>query len=157
MQTKLKLLMSTLLATTLAAAQSSTNSAGFEATGEGGKISASIGQPFFNESSNGEFALQEGVQQAYIITPSFIHDVALGIDLQVYPNPTMERLTLKINSGFRDELNYEFTDMQGKLLLFGKLSNTQTEIDTDRFAAGTYTLRISELGNSVNTFKIVKQ
>lgn len=150
------LFVSSLLVTSGTFAQTSINTSGMEATGTGGKVSASIGQPFFIEASNAEFSVQEGVQQVYLITPDHVEEVNAGIDLQVFPNPTNRNLSLNFRAGFNDDFYYQFLDLQGKILLSNKLTNVQTEIATEGFAAGTYMLRILQSEKSVQTFKIVK-
>jgi uncharacterized membrane protein len=100
--------------------------------------------------------VQEGVQQAYVITPVAVEEINTGIDLQVFPNPTNRNLSLYFREGFGEEFYYQFIDLQGKILLSSKLTNVQTEIATESFAAGTYMLRILQSDKSIQTFKIVK-
>jgi len=140
-----------------ASAQISTSAAGQEATGVGGTISATIGQPFYVEAFGEGYSIQEGVQQAYLITPLSTEDLGASIEMQVFPNPTTQNLTLTIREGFKDNLQYVLTDVQGKLIESSNLLYSTTEIDTDGLAAGTYLLRLSQGKDSLKTFKIVKQ
>ena len=140
-----------------AIAQSGTNTSGIEALGEGGTVSATIGQPFFIDHNNGEFSLQEGVQQVYMITPLSANELYSFVEMEIFPNPTTNFISFRIGEGFRNGMEYRITDMQGKLLDKAKLIGVQTEIDFSQFSAGTYILQLDSESRFFRSFKIVKQ
>ena len=68
-------------------AQSSINSAGAEATGQGGSLSYSVGQVVYSASSSSAGAVSAGVQQAYEVSVATqVSETNLNIDASVYPN-----------------------------------------------------------------------
>ena len=143
---------------TTAKAQQSTNSAGGNATGNGGTVSYSIGQMNYTTNTGTNGSVCQGVQIPYEIFAITNVDEAKGlnINLLAFPNPTFDNLTLKIESANTQNLSYLLFDMNGKLLTTQKIDGTETKIPMNNYAAATYFIKIIENNNTKKTFKIIK-
>lgn len=60
------------------------------------------------------------------------------------PNPTRDIVQLKINGQISKKLNYLLTDMNGKVLMKSKISNSVTPINLSNLAQGVYILKIAD-------------
>src|SRR6478736_6197668 len=111
-------------------AQQGSTATGGNASGNGGSISYSIGQVAYATYSGANGTVScGGVQQAYEISevlnlPEF-KDISL--QLQAYPNPTVDFLTLNIGDSELSGLNFQLFDIGGKLIERKKItSNIET-------------------------------
>jgi len=141
-----------------ALSQSSANAAGGNASGNGGSVSYSIGQPFTQTHSAAAGSVAEGVQQPYeISTVSGIAE-ASGILLSIaaYPNPTANNLTLEIKNFTLSGLSMLLFDMHGKLLKREKITDSRTIVELSDLEAAVYFLKVIDGQREVKTFKIVK-
>jgi len=68
--------------------------------------------------------------------------------LQIYPNPTADLLTIKLPTNLLGDYNYYVIDQRGRQVCRGKINSESTTIDVNSYANGTYYLTIH---NSVNT------
>lgn len=75
-----------------------------------------------------------------------------GVDHYIYPNPINNYLKV----GNIQEADYSITDMTGRIVLNGTVTNTNNTISTESLSAGTYVLTIIENDKPYN-IKIVKQ
>jgi len=79
--------------------------------------------------------------------------------LSVYPNPVGSQLFIvSIIANRNQQLspsNFQITDVSGKVIHFGSLIETSTEINTLHWLPGVYTLSVRD-GLGVQTFKVVK-
>ena len=73
----------------------------------------------------------------------------------MFPNPTAQLLNVKVQQ-INNE-SYQIFDINGKLVLEGKLSNTNTVIDMAGLAEGTFILSIVRANQPVKSFQIIKQ
>jgi lysophospholipase L1-like esterase len=60
--------------------------------------------------------------------------------INVYPNPAFN--VIQVQSGNIKNTNYTITDLSGKLVLSGRITNGCDEINTGRLSTGTYLLAI---------------
>lgn len=141
-------------------AQESINASGGNASGSGGSASYSVGQVFYHTNSGtNEFSVAEGVQQAFEISIVTGIDDAAGIELEylVYPNPTRDNLTLKVQNNYKnDKLIYQLYNMNGVLLESKKLMGDKTAISMAGYVRATYFLKIVDSNNEIKVFKIIK-
>lgn len=138
--------------------QTSINAAGGKATGNNGSNSFSVGQVFFNTiySNQGDFITQ-GVQQPFEISEILSNPYLSSlINLKIYPNPTSKLIYLEFNQLYSQKLNYRLVDLQGRLVKTGEVSSLKTEISMQPFSTATYFLQINDEGNTLKTFKIIK-
>ncbi len=138
-------------------AQQSANSSGGSISGSNGKIDYSVGQVFYNYKTSGTVSMLEGVQQPFEISTLGTDDYpGIKLEMVVYPNPTANDITLKIEGKETQKLNYRLLDMSGKLLSQKKVESVDTHIQMNAFSSGTYLLIVSEDSKVIKTFKIIK-
>lgn len=143
---------------TVANAQESANASGGEASGSGGTVSYSVGEIVYvtDEGSNGSIA--QGVQQPFEISIVLGLEEAEGISLNLsaYPNPAIDRLTLRADHYDTSSLAYQLFDLNGRLLLQNKLTGTETGIRMLDYPYGVYLLKVLRYNKEIKTFKILK-
>ena len=150
------LLLSIILSFSLYA-QNSVNSAGAEATGQGGSLSYSVGQVFQSSSNSSASSVSAGVQQAYEVSVvTKVSETKFNIEASVYPNPTTDFLILSL-SDIEENYTYQLTDINGKQLNTGLINNTKTKLDFSSYVSGTYFINIARHANSnIKTFQVIK-
>ena len=138
-------------------AQESVNTSGSIATGSGGTASYTVGQVAYISSLGSNGSVSAGVQQAYTITATTgVDETNFNLEASVYPNPTTDLLVLSVNE-LKEDFKYQVLDMAGKLLINGKLTNTQTQLDFSSYAAGSYYVNIiSNQNQNMKTFQVIK-
>lgn len=140
-------------------AQENINTTGGNGSGNGGSVSYSIGQVVYETHTGNNGSLAEGVQQPYEI--SLVTAVEKGIQpapwAAAYPNPTTDKLTLKVNNLKLSKTSFQLYDMTGKILLNGKVPGNQTSIVVGNLMPGIYFLKVIREGNEVKIFKIIKR
>lgn len=139
-------------------AQQAITSSGGNASGTGGTASYSVGQVNYtiNKSTGG--SASQGVQQPFeIFELTGVDDVKdLSINLTVFPNPTVDYLTLTIESASTKNLTYQLFETNGKLITSQKFVGKATKVEMNNYAAALYFLTVTENNNTIKTFKIIK-
>jgi hypothetical protein len=139
-------------------AQKAITTLGGNAFGSGGSVSYSVGQLVCKTNNNTQFSIIEGVQQPYEILVVTGLEEAQGINLinAVYPNPTTNFATLKIENYKIENLSYQFNDVNGKLLLNKKITSSETHIPMETFSVGSYFLNVIHNNTAIKSLKIIK-
>ncbi len=139
-------------------AQNTIPASGGNASGSGGSVSYSIGQVVYNTNTGTNGTIAQGVQQPFEISTVIGINEAIGISLlvSVYPNPTTDFLTLKVENYDITNLLYQLFDMQGKLLETKKIEGNQISIVMSNLVPATYFLKVAEKNKEIKTFKIIK-
>ena len=101
---------------------------GGDATGSGGSVAFSVGQIVYTTSTGTTGSVAQGVEQAYEISSVGIKETALNISLSVFPNPTSDFLTLKVQDYNNEAFSFDFLDEHSKLLLKFSVKNKQQQI-----------------------------
>jgi hypothetical protein len=156
---KLELTLTILLALLLAniQAQESTTASGGDASGIGGSVNYSIGQVFYTTNTGSNGNTTQGVQQAYEISVvTAIDDSDSKIFLSVFPNPTIDLLTLQTKQLNIENLVYQIFDINGKLLDSKSLTSNETKIVMTDYSTATYFLKVTQGNKLIKTFKIIK-
>ncbi len=140
-------------------AQEAVITSGGEATGNGGTVSYSIGQVAYTAvGTNG--SVTQGVQQVYeISTVLGVEFTNITIEVSIYPNPTTDYLTLKVEDNEQSpnkELNYQLYNMEGKLVENKKITGGSTTINMEELRSSTYLLQITNSQTTLKTFRIIK-
>ncbi|MEZ7931736.1 MAG: T9SS type A sorting domain-containing protein [Flavobacteriales bacterium] len=136
-------------------AQESPTAAGGEATGTGGTSSYSVGQVVYTTATGTNGSLAQGVQQPYEISVTIgIKETSINLELSVYPNPTTDYLTLKVDDF--ETLNFQLIDLQGKIIANKKVTNATTIIKMEELAKALYFLNVTKNNKVVKSFKIIK-
>ena len=76
--------------------------------------------------------------------------------LQIYPNPTSDLLSIKLPAKLLGNYNYTVTDQRGRQICQGKINAEITTIDVNRYTAGTYFLTIHNSKNTITGHFILK-
>ncbi|MFT6002117.1 MAG: hypothetical protein ACI95T_000875 [Flavobacteriales bacterium] len=136
-------------------AQESPTAAGGEATGTGGTSSYSVGQVVYTTATGTNGSLAQGVQKPYEIFVTIgIKETSINLELSVYPNPTTDYLTLKLDEF--ETLNFQLIDLQGKIIENKKISSTTTSINVENLPKALYFLNVTKNNKVVKSFKIIK-
>jgi kynureninase len=137
--------------------QQSVVAAGGDIVSPTGSISFSIGQIAYKTNGVSEI-VSEGVQQPYeiYILTSIHHVSGIELNLNVFPNPTTEVLTLKIDQFILNGLNYQLFDAAGKLLEKKQITNELTTINTSSLVPAAYFLHVCDQEKQLKNFKIIK-
>ena len=149
------LIFSSIFAVPTIDAQQNTVSCGGDISGAAGSVAYSIGQVVFNQVSNENAAVQEGVQQPY--TVEIITGTALNtIQFELFPNPTKEIAILRIQPENKGMLHYSLINAAGQLINAQPLNNTETPIPMYGLANGIYMLNVDNGMETLKSFRIVK-
>ena len=132
------------------------SASGGDATGSGGSVAYSVGQIVYTTSTGTTGSVAQGVEQAYEIYSVGIKETALNISLSVFPNPTSDFLTLKVQDYNNEALSYNLLDEQGKLVLNEQITTQDTQIAMSTLARGSYFINIVQTNKQIQTFKIIK-
>ena len=132
------------------------SASGGDATGSGGSVAYSVGQIVYTTSTGTTGSVAQGVEQAYEIYSVGIKETALNISLSVFPNPTSDFLTLKVEDYNNETLSFDLLDEQGKLILSEQITNQETQVAMSTLARGSYFINIVQTNKQIQTFKIIK-
>ena len=136
-------------------AQENAVTTGGEATGAGGTASYSVGQVVYTTNTGTNGSVAQGVQQPYEISTTVgINETSINLELSVYPNPTTDYWTLKVEDN--TELNYQLYDNQGKIIENKKVTANSTTISMEALPKSIYFLNVTDNKQVVKTFKIIK-
>jgi len=142
-------------------AQQTIPASGGEASGNGGFVSYSVGQLFYHVHTGTTGSVAEGVQQPWEISVVTGIQEATGINLVIsaFPNPLTDYLTLRIEDYDFKNLEFLLYDVNGKLLMGGKVTGSETTISMTSMVPAVYFLKVLQTTPSyqeVKTFKIIK-
>ncbi len=136
-------------------AQESPTATGGEATGTGGTTSYSIGQVVYTTNTGTNGSVAQGVQQPYEISTTLgINETAINLEMNVYPNPTTNYLTLKVEK--TEGLTFQLYNLQGKVITNKKVNSATTTVAMENLPTATYFLNVVKNKQIVKTFKIIK-
>ena len=76
-------------------------------------------------------------------------------NVKIYPNPTKGMVTLQLGKPVKAGL-YRLSDLSGKLLSDGTITNPIVTLDLSRYENGVYLLTLT-LDGQTDTWKIIKQ
>jgi ubiquitin len=142
--------------------QESVNTSGGNASGSGGSLSFSVGQAAYTSVVGSNGSLDVGIQHLYVISITTGTPEAHNIQLTVFPNPTSDRLALRIDNellsaGTVQKLSYQLYNLSGKMLLNDLIFSNETSINLNNLQPATYFLRVMQDKNENKTFKIIKK
>lgn len=139
-------------------AQEAIPASGGEATGSNGSVNYTIGQVAYTNHTGANGSVSQGVQQAYEITViSNVNNARIiNLECSAFPNPTVDFLTLKIEGGLAQNIEFQLYDISGKLIRSKSLYETETIINMEDLARATYFLKVINNQQAIKTFKIIK-
>lgn len=138
--------------------QNSVVTAGGNGSSSGGAVSFSVGQVAFSSSTATTGDINQGVQQPIevfeLIKSEFENQTFNAI---LFPNPATTSVTLSINSAnSNSNLEYQLTDVTGKIIRVGKISSVETTIDVLGFPQACYYVNVITSNKVLKTFKLLK-
>ena len=140
-----------------AQAQQATTATGGNASGSGGTVAYSVGQIVYTTHTGATGSVAQGVQQPYEISIVLgVEDHQISLNMQVYPNPTTDYLTLNVGSFELAALNFQLYDLSGKLIESKKITSITETIRMENLPRATYFLKVTNNNKEVKTFKIIK-
>ena len=101
--------------------------------------------------------MAQGVQQPYIISVVLgVEHQTIQLDFTVYPNPTINFLTLNVGNAELSTLNFQLYDLSGKLIESRKILSSTETISMENLPSALYFLRVTNNNQDLKTFKIIK-
>ncbi len=124
--------------------QTLSNAGGF---GENENLSLewTLGEMRVNKLSNGNLVLTEGFHQGNDLSVGIIEEE--GFHLNIFPNPTQDKIELVIESQLSTDFFIELYDLKGSKILdklVFKDGSRQSEIDLSAFENGFYILVLND-------------
>ncbi len=78
--------------------------------------------------------------------------------MSAYPNPTTNLLNLVISDNKWNNLSYQLSDMNGRIVQnLQKITASETQLPMQKFPQGIYFLAVNSDNATVKTFKIIKK
>ncbi|MFI1771290.1 T9SS type A sorting domain-containing protein [Thalassobellus citreus] len=143
-------------------AQSAVVASGGEAIGVGGTASYSIGQICYEMIVDGTGnTVTSGVQQPYEIFEELGVDTNISIDIALFPNPTSNYLTLRIDKTYfyaneQESLKLELSDINGRLIRREIIQENVVTLNLESLEQATYFFNIIKGNQYIKAFKVVK-
>lgn len=138
-------------------AQDATTASGGDASGAGGSAAYSVGQVVYTSIETASGSVNQGVQQPYKVSAIGINtNPDIDLLMSVYPNPSTTLINLSVQNMDLSTLSYQLFDVQGKLLVSQKITNSQTSIVMEEYATGSYFLNVINNQTELKSFKIIK-
>ena len=135
--------------------QNALSAAGGHFKTSGGSTSFTVGQVAYVLKKGTGSSLNEGVQQVYTKKTTPIEELVYLKEVQLYPNPTQETMTLILSSNEDIQVRYTIMDYLGKEIKNGNILSEKSEISLRDLPAGNYFISFkSKKENRI--FKIVK-
>lgn len=138
--------------------QESVNSGGGDAVSTEGSTSYSIGQPVYTTNQSGDGSSSMGVQQAYDATviTNTANKIGLAVELNVFPNPALDIVTLETKGNLPTNLHFEIQDLNGVTVSENRISQNSTTVPVDELSPATYIITVLSGSTPVSSFRIVK-
>lgn len=120
------------------------------------------GETVIGTGENGSLTLSQGFQQPNDAPGVSVEVNDPVVDLSVYPNPTQDKITVKVDAATDQTLYYSVYDMLGKRIALPEeklhvSGQSETVIDFSHLPKASYFLQINdEKGRQVASLRIVK-
>lgn len=138
--------------------QEATVASGGNSAGVNGNLSYTVGQVIYTTHFGSNGSIVQGVQQPFEIqTLLGLDNININLQLSVYPNPTANLLSLDVKNYNFENLQYQLFDINGRIILFGKIVQESTQLQLDVFPAAIYLLKVTDNNKEIKTFKIIKK
>jgi hypothetical protein len=145
-----------LLNSQFAIGQHSINTAGNNATGNGGTVNYSIGQVFYHHLNDDNYTLDEGVQYGYEITNSIGENSNVYLSHFVYPNPTKSNFTLSISEFKSGLFSYILYNINGSIINRLEIIDPLSAISLSKFDGNSFILTVFKNNELIKSFTIIK-
>ena len=120
------------------------------------EMSFTVGEMIISTENSGAVDLTQGFHQPELAL-SGIDNLSDPLMISVYPNPTADYINVSFDD-FEGTL-YNVRSIDGKLLIAGSMTSSQTQIDLSLYERGVYTVEFLN-GNKnlrLKTYQIIKQ
>ncbi len=84
----------------------------------------------------------------YIGSPVGLNEKGSKSIFSIFPNPTSQNLTIALTQEQNNEI-YTLTDLQGRVVMQGRLQGLQTTLNVQDVAKGMYVLQVGDQRQSV--------
>jgi hypothetical protein len=119
------------------------------------KVSWTTGEPVVGLMTAGGNQLGNGYYPAMDIQALSIDDVALNVEIKVYPNPTSQ--SLYVSHPDLTSFQIQIVDMNGKQIHTGTIQK-EIPLDVSSYTQGIYLVTIEDaINHKKNTYKIIKK
>lgn len=139
--------------------QESALASGGIAIGTGGTSSYSVGEIIIGTQTGTNGTVTQGTQQPYeIYTLGNDEFTQINLIMSVYPNPTIDSLTLLIENKKWSDFSFQLFDIGGKIVSKNqKITTAETLVSMQSFNQGIYLLVVKDNKKTLKTFKIIKK
>ncbi|NQX97491.1 MAG: T9SS type A sorting domain-containing protein [Flavobacteriales bacterium] len=120
-----------------------------------GQLSTTLGEIIISTVSSSINTLTQGFHQTQI-TVTNIKDHQTDFEMNVYPNPTSNFITIKVKE-LKEKTSFSIYTVEGKMILSNSLTLLETKLNVVTFAKGNYFLKITQDKKIIKTYKIIKQ
>jgi len=139
-------------------AQQATTAASGDASGSGGTVAYSVGQIVYTTHAGATGSVAEGLQHAYEISIVLgVEDQQISLDMQAYPNPTADYLTLNVGNLELSCLNFQLLDLRGGLIEGKNITSMTETIRMEDLPSASYFLKVRNNNKEIKLFKIIKK
>ena len=119
-------------------------------------IVSTIGEVAIQENTNATIHISEGFLSPQMVQTLDLNTFDLLKNIQVYPNPTVDFVTLTCTN--TSSFTLRLVDWNGRVLLDKKFEGKSTQINLSDYANATYMLVLTDTKNKRYTgFKIIKK
>lgn len=132
------------------------SSAGKEFVNNDNSLCWSLGEISIATISSNDAILTQGFQQTGIYTTATLNP-EMEINLSLYPNPTVDYITIKIEDDEYVNKAFRIIDINGKICHYGIITSNKHTIDISKFTSGLYFISLSgEKGIIITNSKFLK-
>jgi hypothetical protein len=135
--------------------QNALSAAGGHFKTNGGSTSFTVGQVAYVLKKGTGSYLNEGVQQVYSKKTTPVEELVYLKEVQLYPNPTQETMTLILSSKEDIQVRYTIMDYLGKEIRNGNILSEKSEISLRDLPSGNYFISLKSK-KEIRIFKMVK-
>jgi hypothetical protein len=135
--------------------QNALSAAGGHFKTNGGSTSFTVGQVAYVLKKGTGSYLNEGVQQVYTKKTTPIEELVYLKEVQLFPNPTQETITLILSSKEDIQVRYTIMDYLGKEIRNGNILSEKSEISLRDLPSGNYFISLKSK-KEIRIFKMVK-
>lgn len=118
------------------------STAGKEFINNDNSLSWSLGEISINTIYSNDAILTQGFQQTGIYTTATLNP-EMKMNLSLYPNPTFDYITIKIEDDEYDNKAFRIIDISGKICYHGIITSKKHIIDISNFTAGLYFITLT--------------
>ena len=135
--------------------QNALSAAGGHFKTNGGSTSFTVGQVAYVLKKGTGSYLNEGVQQVYSKKTTPVEELVYLKEVQLYPNPTQETMTLILSSKEDIQVRYTIMEYLGKEIRNGNILSEKSEISLRDLPSGNYFISLKSK-KEIRIFKMVK-